>query len=68
LGGEPSPEARTAIAAARAVTLDDVRACPSARELIDAGFADDVDLAVQQDVSTAVPLLRDGAFRDAAGM
>jgi 2-phosphosulfolactate phosphatase len=62
LGGEPSPDARAAIAAARAVTLDDVRACHSARELIDAGFAEDVDLAVQRDVSTAVPLLRDGAF------
>ena len=62
LGGEPSSEARAAIAAARALTLDDVRSCPSARELIDGGFGEDVDLAVQRDVSTAVPLLRDGAF------
>ena len=64
LAGEPSPEARAAIATAEAVTLDDLRSCASARELIERGFAEDVELALERDVSTAVPLLRDGGFVD----
>jgi 2-phosphosulfolactate phosphatase len=64
LAGEPSPEARAAIAAAEAVTLDELRSCASARELIERGFVEDVELALERDVSTAVPLLRDGGFVD----
>ncbi len=64
LAGEPSGEARAAIAAAEAVTLDDLQSCASARELIERGFAEDVELALERDVSTAVPLLRDGGFVD----
>jgi 2-phosphosulfolactate phosphatase len=35
----------------------------SGRELSDAGFASDVELAVQLNVSACAPLLRDGAYR-----
>ncbi len=39
-----------------------VRACSSGRELIERGFADDVDLAAALDVSTCTPMLVDGAY------
>jgi 2-phosphosulfolactate phosphatase len=42
-----------------------VRVCSSGRELVDAGFAGDVDLAVDEDVSGTVPEMRDGAYRNA---
>ena len=64
LAGEPSAEARAAIAAAETVPLDDLRSCASARELIERGFAEDVELALERDVSTVVPRLRDGGFVD----
>jgi 2-phosphosulfolactate phosphatase len=60
-----SPEARHAADAFRALgaTLaGSLDACASGRELADAGFAEDVALAAQVDVSRVVPVLRDGAF------
>lgn len=42
-----------------------IRESHSGQELTDAGYADDVAFAVEQDVSTAVPLLREHAYRDA---
>jgi 2-phosphosulfolactate phosphatase len=36
--------------------------CSSGRELIEQGFAEDVAIAAELDSSTAVPVLRDGAF------
>ena len=61
-----APEAAAAAAAFRAVQ-DDVgaalRACASGRELIDAGYPDDVEIAAELDRSASVPVLRDGAFR-----
>lgn len=42
---------------------DAVRRCASGVELIEAGFADDVEVAVELDASDVVPLLVDGAFR-----
>ena len=62
-----SPEARLAVAAFREVCADlpaELKESASGRELIDAGFADDVSLASELDVSHVVPVLRDGQFRD----
>jgi 2-phosphosulfolactate phosphatase len=42
-----------------------VRACVSGRELIDRGFAEDVEIAVALDASRCVPRLIDGAYRPA---
>ncbi|MGZ4104890.1 MAG: 2-phosphosulfolactate phosphatase [Actinomycetota bacterium] len=60
-----SPEADAAVAvfehASRAL-LDTLLACVSGRELGARGYTDDVELAAQVDVSTTVPILRDGAF------
>ena len=64
-----SPEARLAADAFRAVgpTLAaSVRGCAGGRELALAGFAVDVDVAAQLDVSEVVPVLEDGRFRDAS--
>ncbi|QCW49234.1 2-phosphosulfolactate phosphatase [Nocardioides dongxiaopingii] len=66
--GALSPEAAHAAAAYRAVagTLhESLLACASGAELVDRGFADDVRVAAETDVSTVVPLLVDGAFRPA---
>ncbi|WP_109505249.1 2-phosphosulfolactate phosphatase [Nocardioides speluncae] len=60
-----SPEARVAEASYRAVEsrlAEDLGACAGARELAEAGFADDVEVAAQLDVSHAVPLLVDGVY------
>ncbi len=64
LDGHPSPEAASAIGASRAATSADLRECASARELIDLGFASDVELAVMPNVSNIDHILRDGAFVD----
>jgi 2-phosphosulfolactate phosphatase len=64
----PSPEAIAAIAAYAAVAgalPDFIGACSSARELIQNGFTEDVVAATLHDVSTAVPILTDGAYMDA---
>jgi 2-phosphosulfolactate phosphatase len=62
----PSPEARAAIAAfreSRDVLGDRLLDCASGRELVDAGFQRDVEIAAQLDSSTAAPRLDGGAFR-----
>jgi 2-phosphosulfolactate phosphatase len=60
-----SPEAaaaRRAYESSRCIA-DDIRSCMSGEELVAAGFAEDVDVAVEADASQAVPVLLDGAFR-----
>ncbi|MBL6936374.1 MAG: 2-phosphosulfolactate phosphatase [Alphaproteobacteria bacterium] len=59
------PEARIARDAFRAARLtlgDTIRGCLSGRDLIEKGFLQDVELAVQLDVSVAAPILRRGAY------
>jgi 2-phosphosulfolactate phosphatase len=67
LGGTPSisPEAtaaRTAYASIAGSVRDALALTGSGRELVAAGFPDDVALAVEESVSDAVPVLRDGWF------
>ncbi|KQY57488.1 MULTISPECIES: 2-phosphosulfolactate phosphatase [unclassified Nocardioides] len=60
-----SPEARVAEQAFRAVEpelVGEVAACAGGRELAAKGFADDVEVASQLDVSDVVPVLTDGCF------
>src|SRR6478735_7143192 len=60
-----SPEARVAELAFRAVVARlpaDLPRCASGRELVDAGFGPDVDVASGLDASDVVPVLRDGFF------
>lgn len=67
LRGRLSPEASVALAAFRYVKADlfvVLRQCASGRELIERGFAEDVELAAQLDASSAVPLLVGGAYQD----
>jgi 2-phosphosulfolactate phosphatase len=61
----PSPEARAAIAGFRAAANDlpaFLAGCASGRELIAAGFPDDVAIAAEFDVDLLPPILRAGAF------
>jgi 2-phosphosulfolactate phosphatase len=60
MGADLSPDAAAAAAAASAGP--GLAGCPSAEELLDKGFLDDVALAQQRDVDHAVPELRDGCF------
>lgn len=63
-----SPEsaaAASAFVAAEPRLTDVLRGCSSGRELIDTGFADDVQIAAELDASQTVALLRDGAFQGA---
>lgn len=65
LSGPRSPEAQAAcdaFLAARSDLRERLRACSSGRELIERGFAADVDLAAAHSASDCVPLLEDGAF------
>ena len=67
--GALSPEA--CVAADAFSTVADslpasVHGCASGRELSAAGFAEDVDVAAELDVSEVVPVLTDGAFRDSS--
>ena len=60
-----SPEARLAVTAHDAVAgrlQDELLACASGRELADAGFATDVWIAAEADVSEVVPVLHGDAF------
>ena len=63
-----SPEAQAAADAYRAVQanlLASVTACSSGRELVERGFAGDLNWACDLNVSRAVPLLSDMAYLDA---
>lgn len=63
--GSISPEAHAAIDAFRAAhrqLQELLLGCTSGRELAEAGYAADVRIASELDVSTAVPLLRSGAY------
>jgi 2-phosphosulfolactate phosphatase len=67
LPGRLSPEASVALAAfqyAKADLTGVLRQCSSGRELIERGFAEDVELAAELDASSAVPRLVDGAYHD----
>jgi len=55
--------ARDAFRSAEPALAQTIRDSLSGRELIDKGFPQDVELAVQVDVSNAAPVLRDGAYR-----
>jgi 2-phosphosulfolactate phosphatase len=69
LPGRPSPEARAALAAYRAAEADlagFLAGCASARELAELGFAGDLPLAAELNVSRAVPLYRAPAYVNAA--
>jgi len=69
LHGTLSADARAARAAYRDLKDDlpaSFRASLSGAELIAAGFPDDVEIAAQEDVSAAVPMLEDGRYRDLA--
>jgi 2-phosphosulfolactate phosphatase len=64
-----SPEAEVARKAFAGVAADipgRLRACASGRELIDAGFPSDVEIAAEMDESRSVPILREGAFVSAS--
>lgn len=63
--GRLSPEARLAVTAYDAVAgrlTDELLACASGRELVAAGFASDVWIAAEPDVSEVVPVLAGDAF------
>jgi 2-phosphosulfolactate phosphatase len=64
-----SPEARLAADAFRAVEprlRAALHGCAGGRELAEAGFAEDVDVAAELDASNVVPVLSDGTFRDSS--
>lgn len=66
LAGSHSPEAMSAVAAFRAAVSrlsDLLHQCGSGKELIECGFAADVDLAAQLDASNGAPILCDGAYQ-----
>jgi 2-phosphosulfolactate phosphatase len=65
LNGPYSPEAQVARDAYRAAGHELarlVRLSVSGLELVDRGFAGDIDLAVEEDVSACAPVLIDGAY------
>jgi 2-phosphosulfolactate phosphatase len=65
LGFPCSPEAEIAKQAfrnARPATADLLRGCTSGRELIDRGYPQDVETAIELNVSTTAPLLVDRAY------
>lgn len=65
LAGTKSPEAQAAENswnACRGSVKEAMRQCASGRELTSKGFAEDVDLAAEVDVSTCVPVLQAGGF------
>lgn len=67
LRGSRSPEAKAAIAAFRSVRDDLAGAlseCGSGRELVERGFAEDVEMAAKYAISDAAPTLRNGEFVD----
>jgi 2-phosphosulfolactate phosphatase len=67
LPGKPSPEADLAVAAFerfRRNLYDAVSRCGSGRELIEKGFACDVEIAAEYSVSSSVPVLANDRFID----
>ena len=69
LSGTLSPEARVARAAY--LELKDelpavLSGCVSGQQLVAAGFPGDVEMAAEEDVSAAVPALKDGRYRNLA--
>lgn len=65
LPGTRSPEAEVAVAAFTAVQprlFDVIWRCSSGRELVEAGFAEDVELACEYGTSSVVPVLVGRAF------
>jgi 2-phosphosulfolactate phosphatase len=63
---DASPEARMAVAAWQAASLPtDLLRCAGGIELTEAGFAADVEISAQHDVSEVVPVLVGESFRDA---
>jgi 2-phosphosulfolactate phosphatase len=67
LPGKPSPEAELAVAAFerfRRNLYDVVSCCGSGRELIEKGFACDVEIATEYSVSSSVPVLAGDRFID----
>lgn len=65
LAGSLSPEAQLAVAAYRGVrqSLEClVKQCGSGQELIERGFEQDIDLALEINVSSCVPTLVNGAY------
>jgi len=68
LGGSLSPEARAAAGAFRSVdVIAQLAESASGRELVDAGFPADVELAAMLNASRTVPVLRESAFTDHSG-
>ena len=69
VAGNRSAEAESAAASFERLRLSihaTLASCPSGRELIDAGYPDDIDIASELDVDRAVPLLSGNAFTLAA--
>jgi 2-phosphosulfolactate phosphatase len=64
-GTDPSPDAEAARAAFLGVRSlpEAVRASASGVELVERGWAQDVEIALELDRSRVIPILRDGAFR-----
>ena len=65
LGGKKSPEAEWAIQSFKAFEKNlavTINGCASGRELVERGFPEDVDCAIELNVSQAVPVLKDGYF------
>lgn len=63
--GTPSPEARVAVASYDVVAGDvsaALHGCASGRELVDAGWSGDVEIAAERDASAVVPVLRGESF------
>lgn len=70
LSAQPSPDAEAARAAWRVLRSrirDVIRESQSGRELIEAGYAGDVTIASETDVSGTVPWLQGDAYVDASG-
>jgi 2-phosphosulfolactate phosphatase len=67
LDGYRSPEADAACRSFEAVSTrigSTLLECVSGRELVERGFAEDVAIASELNVSSRAPVLRDGAFQD----
>jgi 2-phosphosulfolactate phosphatase len=68
LPGTRSPEAEAAIAAFQQIKADlanRLQRCSSGKELIARGFGQDVEIASEYNISSTVPCLIEGAYRDA---